>query len=321
MHNWIAQKIKFALLGLAVLALGSCSDSPAPLRVGTNIWIGYEPFYIARELGYYRDNTIKLLEMNNATEVSSALRAGLLDAAALTLDEALVIKQDLPDLRIALVMDSSAGADVLLGKSNIHSLPELKGKRIGVETTAVGAILLQAALDAAQLTAQDVEIVSLSVDEHTDAFESGRVDAVVTFDPVRTRLLQSGAKTLFDSRAIPNRIIDVLVVRGTDAKEHKKQLRKLIEGHFSALDYLKQQPEKALRLMSTRLRAEPAQIADMLNGVHIQDRQENLSLLSGTPSPLDQQAGKLVRLMQDQRMLAKSVDLNHFSDPQWLKPN
>jgi NitT/TauT family transport system substrate-binding protein len=315
----IRQYILLPLLGLIAIALSGCHEETSQLRVGTNMWIGYEPLYMARELGYYRDTSIKLIEMNNATEVSSALRAGLLDAAALTLDEALTVKQDAPDLQVVLVMDSSAGADILLGQPEIADLPDLRGKRIGVETTAVGAILLQAALEKAQLSVQDVEIVSLPVDEHLEAFESKRIDAVVTFDPVRSRLLQLGAHPLFDSRAIPNRIIDVLVIHQSTAEQHGKQLRKLIEGHFAALAYFAQHPADAKNSVAARIKTTPAQVADMLGGIHIQDRSENIALLSGTPSPLNRLAEQIADVMTSNKMLSKMVELHNLSDPRWVK--
>jgi len=37
---------------LATLTLGGCMREPdSPLRIGTNVWIGSEPLYLARELG------------------------------------------------------------------------------------------------------------------------------------------------------------------------------------------------------------------------------------------------------------------------------
>ena len=74
-----------ALLVFALLA-GGCSPPP-PLRVGSNQWVGYEALYLARSLGHYDPTLIKLVELPSSTEVQQALRDGLLEAGALTLDE------------------------------------------------------------------------------------------------------------------------------------------------------------------------------------------------------------------------------------------
>ena len=44
----------FLVTLIILTSLFSCSaEQESPLRVGTNIWPGYEPFYLARDLGYY----------------------------------------------------------------------------------------------------------------------------------------------------------------------------------------------------------------------------------------------------------------------------
>lgn len=60
------------------------------LKVGTNLWPGYESLYLAQNLGFFDNKAIKLIEMPSATEVAHAFRNKTLDIAALTLDESLV---------------------------------------------------------------------------------------------------------------------------------------------------------------------------------------------------------------------------------------
>ncbi len=43
-----------ALTLALMLALTGCSNEPSsPLRIGTNVWIGSEPLYLARDLGHF----------------------------------------------------------------------------------------------------------------------------------------------------------------------------------------------------------------------------------------------------------------------------
>ncbi len=67
-----------------------------------------------------------------------ALRVGSLDLAGLTLDEALLLAQEGVPIAVIWVLNTSAGADALLAKPGITTLDALRGKRIGVEQTAVG---------------------------------------------------------------------------------------------------------------------------------------------------------------------------------------
>ena len=88
------------------------------MHIGTNVWPGYEPLYLARELGYFDDQPIHLVEHAAATEVIRAFRNGTIDAAALTLDEVLLLAQHGQNPRIVLVMDFSQGGDTLIVQSN-----------------------------------------------------------------------------------------------------------------------------------------------------------------------------------------------------------
>ncbi len=302
------------LLGLVL----GCSSPPEPFRVGTDIWIGYEPLYLAQTLGHYDQMPIRMVAMHNATEVGRALRAGALEVAALTLDEALSIVQDGFDLKVILVMDISNGADVLMAPPEIRNLADLRGKRVGVDSGAVGAVMLHGVLEAARLQLTDIEPVHLTVDQHERAYKEVRVDAVVTFEPVRTQLLTIGAHVLFDSSWIPGRIVDVLVTTKAVADRHGATLKRLIAGHFAALAYLRANPLEAARKMRARQGIAPGQIVESYQGLEIPDQRENRRLLGGSAPALAEPAAELAQLMLDQRMLSKPVSVDGMFDDCWL---
>jgi len=256
--------------------------------------------------------------MASASEVSHALRSGTVEAAALTLDETLTLMQDGDDLRVVLIMDVSNGADVLLARNGIANLQSLHGKRVGVEEGATGALMLDAALQAGQLSADEVHEVSLTVDEHLSAWKSGKVDALVTFEPVRSALLAADAHVLFDSSRIPGRIVDVLVVRADLVEKFKSQIRTLLAGHFSAQHYLMTHPQDASARMAPRLATTPAQLLEQLKGVHLPDALENQQWLVGNKSTLVTSAGALVQLMQQRHLLLQKVDVTHLANASFL---
>ncbi len=147
----IGQPIAFFILVLLIPSLmQGCERGPAPpLRVGSNVWPGYETLYLARSLGIFASTPIKLVELPSVTEVTHAFRNGGLEVAALTLDEALALLQQDTSLRVILVVDVSNGGDAVLARPEITSLAQLKNRRIGVENSAVGAIMLDGLLTTA----------------------------------------------------------------------------------------------------------------------------------------------------------------------------
>lgn len=264
------------VLLLPLLALAACTPKPSPLlRVGSNVWPGYEPLYLARSLGHYDGQPIRLVEMTNASDVMRNLREGNLEAAALTLDEAITVAASGLDLRIVLVFDQSEGADALLGRPGLTDLADIKGRRVGVESGAVGGVMLEAALSRAGLTLADIEKVPLSADQQLPAYHAGRVDAVIAFEPRVGQLREAGAGVLFDSREIPGRILDVLAVRADALPRHEPALRALLAGHFAALRHLRAQPADAQARMTPRL---GAQVEQQLAGIGLPDLEGNRRL-------------------------------------------
>lgn len=305
-------------LFLVLVTCGGCTPEPTPvLRVGTNVWPGYEPLYLARHLGYF-NSAVRLVEYSSATQVISAYRNGAIEAAALTLDEVLLLAQHGQDPRVVLVMDVSHGGDAILGRAELRSVSDIKGRRVGVEDTALGAYVLSRALQMNGLTWADVLIVPMQVDEHERAFEEGRVDAVVTFEPARSKILMAGARELFDSAQIPGEIMDVLVVRRDLPDRNRREIDMLLRGWFRAVDYLKQYPREASTLSAKRLQIGPDQVLVSYQGLRFPDLAENRALLAGRPPQLIPAIQHLTTFMVEQKLLQRLLDPTGLPDPRPL---
>lgn len=307
------KKISYLLM---LLALTACiAKPPEPLVYGATTWLGYEPAYIAREMGFLDKDQVHLAEFTNTTEVIRAFRNGRLQVAALTLDEALSLRASVPDLQIFMVADISNGADVLIARRGINRLSQLKGKRIGVEKTARGAYFLNLILGAAALTTQDVHIVSLPVDEQADAFRAGRVDAVVTFSVGSAELLRHGAVALYDSSKVPGKIVDTLVVRAVNVGEYNEQLLQFVQAWFRALHLIQTDPVRSYPIMALREHVQDAEIEAALHGLRLQDLRQNHLQLTGAPAPLLSAAIETQRALKQAGLTTGSDDLSLLINP------
>lgn len=319
-EDWPTFLVPRHIVACLVVVLGiltACSQPPEPpLRIGTSFWPGYEPLHLAKSLGLYDDYRVKLIELVNASDVLHAMRTRNLEGAVLTLDEALTLIQDGIDLRVILVMDVSNGGDVLLAKPEIKTLAGLRGKRVAVEDTAVGAILLDAALEAAGLTVADIEVVACTVDRHEDCYSSA--NAVVTFEPVRTRLLNQGARLLFDSSQIPGRIVDVLVVHAEITETHPESLQYLLGGYFQALEHLQHQPDDAARRMAVRLGITAAEMLASYDGISLPGLSGNKTLFAEGPESLQTTVADLAHYMLEKKLLSEVISVENFIDGSFL---
>lgn len=298
------------VLFLLAVALTGCGEEPRPpLRIGTNVWPGYEPLYLARSLGYLSEGDFRLIEYSSSTQVLRAYRNGAIDAAALTLDEVLLLVQEGFAPRVILVMDISSGGDAIIARPGLGSMQALKGRRVGYEDTALGSYMLARALELSGMAAEDVVKLSLEIDDQEQAFDQGRVDAVVTFEPVRSRLLNKGGELLFDSSRIPGEIVDVLVVREAVLQQESRRLRTLLDQWFRALDHLERNPGDASGRMARRLGMPREQVVRMYSGLLLPARERNLDMLRPVAAngSLYLTIRQLSRVMQDEGLLRTPV--------------
>jgi NitT/TauT family transport system substrate-binding protein len=319
-RNRPATHFVFFLIAIAILTGFGCTREPqAPFRVGTHVWPGFEPLYLAREKGYYPSKSVRMVEYPAGSDGIRAFRAGAIDAATLTLDETLLLAETTSDLRVVLVLDVSNGGDAILTQPALSKLRDLKGKRVGLETTALGAYVLTRALQTVGMTPSDVRTVPLESIEQERAFKEGRVDAVVTYEPFRTKILALGARQVFDSRQLPGEIVDVLVVRRSFMAKHREQISQLVRGWFKALDFIRKERTRAASLMAQREGLSTVEFEQSLRGLRFYDVEENRSMLGGPAPALIPTAQRLGRIMLVNRLLERQPELAGFLDDGFLK--
>ncbi len=297
---------KYFIILITIFIL-SCQDNSQTLKIGTNVWPGYEPIYIAREKGFLNSKKIKLIEFGSASQVIRAYRRNLINSAGLTLDEVIFLKSTGFDPKIVLIADISNGADVLIVKPYIKTLQDLKGKRIGVENTALGAFFLSRILEFARLKETDIKIIPLEVNEHYKAFIESKIDGVITFEPVRTKLLHAGGKILFDSSKIKGEIVDVFVVEDLYLKNNEDIVKQFVESWFKGLKFLHENEKEALKVISEREKISTADLKKAYQGLILPDKDENLEIMQ---NKLKDVILKLVKIMKNKKLIPEETNFN-----------
>jgi len=260
---------------------------------------------LARDLGFYNQKAIKLAELPSTTDTLHLLHVGELDAAALTLDETLLAIEQGTPLSVVMIFDISNGADVLIAQPNIKHLQELKGKRIGVESTAVGGIMLYSALKQAKLHEKDVQIIYITADEHVSA-------------PCRTPLLKQGGNELFTSRMTPNLIIDVLAIRTDQLQKQHANIQTLIDGYYKARHHMAINTKDAMQRMVPGLGMTPAELQTAFKALKLPSLAENKALFSGKPSLFEKNTHSILKILQDTGLIEPSLKLTPLQNNTFL---
>ena len=292
-----------------VIFISGCTEPPQePLRIASSPWPGYEPLYLARDLGYLDENTVNLFELPSADITMESFRNGSTDMATLTLDETLELLHDGTKLRILLIMDISNGGDAVMVNPEIKTLADLKGKRISIVNIPLGLYMLSRTLDAAGLTRSDVEVYPMSESRQEQFYLQGKADAVITFEPVKTRLASAGMQVLFDSSDIPNEIFDMLIVHEDVYNTRRDELCKVVKEWFRTLEYIRDHPQDAANRISRRLGVDSKEYEKMMQGIILPSPGDNQRMLGGDSPTLLVPAKKLSAIMQQEQQLSGPVD-------------
>jgi len=306
--------VKIIAITLLPLLLASCDKTPAPpMLFGASVRAGFEPVYLAREQGYFSALNLRISEYASAAEVKQALRDHTLHMAAITLDEALQLSRDIPDLKIVLLLDASNGADALLAQPGIGNMQQLQGRRVGVGA-APAAYFLSLALKSAGMQSGQVETIPLPAEEQEAAFRAHKVDALVATEPQRTRLLESGAQLVFDSARVPGKLLDVLVVRDDDIGKFHHEMLELVRGWQRGLDYLHAQPDKAAQAMAAHEKVAPEPLAKAMQGIEWLDLQRNRDLLLGEQPAVGASVEPVQRYLLERRLINMGADASTLLD-------
>lgn len=270
-----------ALLILIVGSLLACRPHrEEPLRIGYIDWPGYEILYLAQQKSFLSEERAPVLlkDFTSFSDLLKALQSGRLDGAAMSINEMLLARLG-KEYRVVFVLNVSHGADGIVAKPEIRSIAELKQKRVGVELTGLGGYVLTRALQRADMEPTDIVRINMTATiEAYSAFSKKQVDAVVTFEPILSRLVaEQGANVLFTSREIPDEIINVLIFHEEALKHRREDCLKVLRGYLKARRFWKQKPEEAIEVMARRERINPGYFRESLNGLLIPDLSANLT--------------------------------------------
>lgn len=254
------------LSGCALFVAGAAGIVTAPQRpllIGTNLWVGYEPFHLARAAGALPED-VTLVEARSSPSLMAAVATGSLDGAALTLDEVMRLEAAGRPMAVLAVLDVSRGADVVLARSPAVAARGPAGARIGVEPEGVGAFMLYRFLERKGLTMGQVQVLPVAAGDHVGAMERLGLDYLVSYEPLVSRLEREGAVRVFDSGEMPGEVVDVLAVRHDRLAGRETTLRRLLLAWYRGVHLLTRDGGTWMHQVTRRQDLPEAQVRQIL---------------------------------------------------------
>ncbi|MEK1904625.1 MAG: aliphatic sulfonate ABC transporter substrate-binding protein [Pseudomonas sp.] len=248
-----------ALIGFG-LALGLSIALPAQAQ--TELRIGYQKSSTLISLLKTQGTLEKALaaqdihiswhEFASGQPLLEALNVGNVDLSADVADTVPVFAQAAGAQLAYFAQEApSPGAQAIIVRddSPLHSLSELKGKKIAVTKAAGSHYLLIAALTKAGLKFSDIQPAYLTPADGRAAFENRKVDAWVTWEPfLSSAQRQLPTRTLADGRELAS-YQRYYLTSTRFAKEHPQVLQAVYTELVKAGDWLRANPRQAAEIL------------------------------------------------------------------------
>lgn len=255
------------------LPTGCDSREKQPLRIALSPWPGYEFFFLAAKKGFFEEEgvQVELVRSDSPGDSRRAFERRHVDACGLTYFELLLTRLNTRiDCRTFYAVNTSDGADVVLGFNSIAQIADLRGKRIGIETESVNTSLLCFALQKTGLNLRDVELVEMYQSSMPRAMQEKDVSAIVSFPPFSTEILTlPDTHILFDSSQAPGLIADVIVADRETLETRLNEFTKIIRAVGRAIEYWKQNPESANVILAEGCGLSPDDFVREMRGIRL----------------------------------------------------
>jgi NitT/TauT family transport system substrate-binding protein len=247
-------------------------------RIGLGPWIGFGPFYLARDKGWFRDAgvDIELITLTGLAERNSALKAGSIDGLAAPVDYFVLSAGNKVPTKIVMAIDESVGGDGIVAAKQIRTFADLRGKRVAFQRGLPSEFFLRSLLQQSGMKLKDLDAVDMETAQAGAAFISGRLDAAAVWEPWLTRAAEQGhGHVLASTKDHPNLIVDCLAFNPSVVEKAPDDVQKIVGALFRAIDFWKSNPAEANRVMAPYFQVSPDKYAAILSGAQFSDRARN----------------------------------------------
>ena len=317
------------LAGLCLAAatlLPVAAPAAESLKIGTVVWAGYAPFYVADALDLYKKHNLKvqLQFFNDPAMIPSAMAGSALDGGMLTYDQ--VINSAAKGLahKVVMPIDFSNGGDAIVAEKSITSVADFKGKKIGFNPLSPSDFLLAYALKTNGLTDKDIQPVNMTPEGIPGAMASGSLPIGVTYEPNVSQILgMPGDKfhVVYSSKDAPGLITDVLVFDEKMIAKKPAAISALILGYLDGLAYIQSHPDEAAKIIGKVLGVDAEEAKAQMSGVYnipLNEMETNFTKAEATTSFFGSGA-VIAKLLKDNGQIAEIPDFARTYDAQFVK--
>ncbi|AWX31561.1 ABC transporter substrate-binding protein [Methanosphaera sp. BMS] len=241
------------ILIAAIVAFGSFGGSTDKVSIGYLPSDHDSALFVANASGMYKDAGIEveLHEYNNGGDLMSAMASGKVDVGYVGITPVLSsIQKGVPVKIVAGAQTEGSG--LIASNSNIHSITDLKGKKVATPGEAsIQNMLLKYEMKNNGMDASSIESPGMKVASMNDAIKTGSLDAALTYEPFVSIATELNNATLVKKSGdiYPNHPCCVVAVSDKFIKEKPDTVAKIVDIHKQATEKLRNNPEECVQYL------------------------------------------------------------------------
>ena len=239
-----------------VLFLGFLGASHVYAQEKFTVWLDWYvnpdhgPLFVAEALGYFAEQGLEvdLIAPANPNDPPKLVAAKEGDIAVSYQPQLhLQVDQGLPLVRVGTLVATPLNSIVVLDKSDIRSIKDLKGRKVGYSVAGFEDVLLASILEANGLTLSDVELINVNF-SLSPAVMAGKVDAVIgAFRNFELNQMdidgEPGRAFYLEEEGIP--AYDELIYVAHSSRAQDPTIRKFLNAVEQATQFMINHPEDA----------------------------------------------------------------------------
>ncbi len=216
------------------------------------------PLLIAKTKGYFEEEfgkygaTVSYQTLQSSSQFLEAIASDRLDFVRIGYIGTITGQAANVGFKAISEGSNGGGDGIIVPKgSAIQSIKELKGKKIAVSKGSSSWGLLLRALQSEGLSASDVEQINLQPDEAQPAFQSGKVDAWVIWEPFRSSQIKAqGAVLIAEGKTIGAFNPAYNIVRTKFAEQYPELVVAYLKAYERGLQWQNDNLEEAITLLA-----------------------------------------------------------------------
>lgn len=226
---------------------------------------GNLPYYVAKHFRWFENDpsmagaTVKYTEYNDRPAISDALSTGGLQVLFSGDAPALLCRAQGNDIKVVAVSGNAEQEIVVRPDSPVHSVPDLRGKKVAVMQATSSHYALLKILQANGMGEANIAMKLMSPPEARVAFEAGRIDAWAVWAPfVEQEQADDLGRVVVGSDALINSIMSV---SGDLLRTHEPIVRAVVNSVDRAKRWMVANPDEAQRIAVEQLGLKPKVVA------------------------------------------------------------